>query len=496
MPSEAYAHIPANDVLPLDSGHGALSTPEDLVFAAASPSDIQDLVDSPCRTLDAEYKSWRNLDHPEDRAELARDLAALANHGGGFVVFGFDERSLAPDEADPFRTNCTSDRVASIVQTYLDPPVAFSVVNVLSPLGVVHPVIRVGGHGVVPVCIRNDGPVVAGEKLVERGAFYVRKHGPFGAGHTFGIPTARSCKIDIAQDWAPLIRRCVRRDREALMGQIEATIEGRSAAPDTVQRLRTWHRAARSAFLALVPRSPVAESLGRRHYVLSYGLDLGRPEILDHAQLPERLRRAVHEVQAVFPSSWSMFDPPYRRGVQARFLTDPATGDDDMDFLETAWLRARTPNETADFWRVSPRGMATIVRGFAEDIIPPGSVSSMRPGLYLSPGVLGREIAELVTHARVLSRLFAHARQVVFRCEWWGLAGRELYDPEDQWVHRGPALGDHCVATARVPVSRLAQAWPEVVAALIAPPLRAVEADLGLDADWVRSQAERWSGEG
>jgi hypothetical protein len=85
--SEALAPpLPANDAYPQDLAASGL---EDSVFEAAAPNDIQDLVDAPCRALEIEYKSWRNLEHPEDRAELARDISALANHGGGFVVFRF-----------------------------------------------------------------------------------------------------------------------------------------------------------------------------------------------------------------------------------------------------------------------------------------------------------------------------------------------------------------------------------------------------------------------
>ncbi|HEX2940327.1 MAG TPA: RNA-binding domain-containing protein, partial [Rhodopila sp.] len=169
MPFEASAHpAPANDPLPPTASDLAPTTPEDVTFQAAAPVDIQDLIDTPCRALEVEYKSWRNLDHAEDRAELARDIAALANHGGGFIVFGFDEDTLMPDDTDPFRTNCTQDKVASIVQAYMDPPVPCDVTAPLATSGVVHPVIRIASHGVTPVCIRQDGPVVDGEKLIER----------------------------------------------------------------------------------------------------------------------------------------------------------------------------------------------------------------------------------------------------------------------------------------------------------------------------------------
>jgi hypothetical protein len=493
MPLEApLPPLPANDILPLDVPDDTICSPEDRTFLPASSSATQDLINSPCRTLEVEYKSWRNLQHPEDRAELARDIAAIANHGGGFVVFGFNEETLRPDDADPFRTDCTPDAVASIVQTFLDPSVACEIVEPVAADGVIHPVIRISGHGITPVCIRQNGPQVDGETLLERGAYYIRRHGPARSGRAIGVPRPQSAKVETPQDWAPLIRRCVRRDREALLGMLDAAIEGRTAPPDTVQRLVAWHRAARAAFLALVPRSPTADLLGRCHYALSYGFDLVRHEMLEHAQMPERLRHAVFDVRSRFRSGWNMFDPPYRRGVQARFMSDPATGDEELDFLEAAWLRARTPTETADFWRVSPNGLATIIRGFAEDVARP-DVASIRPGACLSPELLAQEVAELVCHASALARLFSGVRRVVFRCEWWGLSGRTVYDPTGQWSHREPALSDHCIATTAVPISRLAQAWPEVVAQLMAPPLRAVEPDLHLGPDWVRDQAPRWA---
>jgi hypothetical protein len=499
MPSEALAPlasdrtIAASNVVPLEVAGEFRPTPEDVMFVAAAPCDMQGLVEAPCRALEVEYKSWRNLDHAEDRAELARDIAALANHGGGFVVFGFQEQTLRPDDTDPFRTNCTSERIGAVVRAYLDPPIQCDVAQVLSSAGVMHPVIRVAGHGATPVCVRQDGPVVGGTKLIERGAYYIRKHGPIAAGRHIGIPCPHSGKIEIPQDWTPLIRRCVRRDREALLGMLEAAIEGRAPVPDLAQLLLTWHRAARAAFMALVPRSPVAESLARRHYAFSYGFELIRPETLEPAQFADALRRTVFELQGQFRSGWNMFDPPYRRAVQARFVLDPASGDDTQEFLETAWLRDRNPGETADFWRVSPRGLATIIRGYAEDMTQSPPQPPILPGTCLSPSTLAQEIAELVCHARAFARLFGGVRRVAFRCEWWGLGGRELFDTDARWAHRGPALDDRRVAGLQVPVATLAQAWPEVVAQLIAPVMRAFEPDLVLDADWVRAQAPKWA---
>ena len=48
---------------------------------------------NPAEDLDAEYKSWLDLRMESDRANLARAVIALANHGGGVIVLGFEELS-------------------------------------------------------------------------------------------------------------------------------------------------------------------------------------------------------------------------------------------------------------------------------------------------------------------------------------------------------------------------------------------------------------------
>jgi hypothetical protein len=278
---------------------------------------------------------------------------------------------------------------------------------------------------------------------------------------------------------------------------IGAAVEGRTDAPDVVERLATWHAAAHAAFLRLVPLSPVAERLRYAHYILSYGLELGSPEGPEHAQLADTLRRVVLELRPLFHDKVMLFDPPYRRSVQPRFVVDESTGDSETDFLEVAWLRERPPSETADFWRMSPRGFASIVRDYAEDKTAGNDALQTQPGTWFSPNVLAQEVAALVCHARSFARYFGAVRRVHFRCEWWGLNGRELFDPQTRWVQRHPATDNHRVVTTQMPAASLGQAWPEMVAQIMAPVLRAFEPDLALGGDWVRGQMARWSqGEG
>jgi hypothetical protein len=487
-PLHDYQYPPANDAGWPESQLGS----EASVFATASATELGMLVEAPCRALDVEYKSWRNLSHAEDRAELARDIAALANHGGGHVVFGFHEGTLEAEDNHPFWTGCTTEQIAAIVRDYLDPPMRCEVTTLRSKLGNLHPVVRVPGHGPVPVCVRRDGPMVGAERLIQRGAYYTRKYGAAVHGKCIAVPRPESGRIELPQEWVPLIRRCVRQDREGLLALIDAAIEGRNKDLTLTEQLAAWHSAAHTAFLALVPLSPVAEGLKQRHYTLSYGFELVGREMLEHVQLPELLRRAVFEQRPMFRDVLNMFDAPYRRAVQARFGVDAATGDAETEFLEVAWLRDRPPTETADFWRFSPRGLATIVRDYAEDRILDNRRLDMQPGAWFSPNVLAQELCELVCHARAMMRFFAGARRVCFRCEWRGLAGRELFDPESNWVRRGRAVDDQRIVTLQAPSAKLTDGWPDLVAELMAPVLRAFDPDLALGADWVRTQARRW----
>ncbi len=190
--------------------------------------------------------------------------------------------------------------------------------------------------------------------------------------------------------------------------------------------------------------------------MLSYGFDLIRPEMLEHAQLAERLRRTVFDLQTQFRSGWNMFDPPYRRGVQARFVLDPMTGDEETDFLEAAWLRARNPGEMAEFWRVSPRGLATIIRPYAEDVDRPDADPPIHPGRYLSPICWCRRWRNSSAMPEPSPGCSAGCDVVTFRGEWWGLAGRELFDPERPLAASRTGAGRSLAsATVQVPLPRL-----------------------------------------
>jgi len=65
-------------------------------------SDLVSLLLDGSENLGVEYKAWMDLTAKEARAELEKDLAATANHGGGFVIFGVDDKSRKPTGRSPY----------------------------------------------------------------------------------------------------------------------------------------------------------------------------------------------------------------------------------------------------------------------------------------------------------------------------------------------------------------------------------------------------------
>ena len=142
--------------------------------------ELQDLVVAPRERLEVEYKAWLNLEDREVQAGLARHLCALANHGGGFLVFGIADDMTPAGPQPPEAGSYDQDRLSGIVRRYLIPTFQVAVYRVAaSATGVTHPVVWVPSHEAVPVCSRRSGPKNEGEAVgIEEATHYTRAPGP------------------------------------------------------------------------------------------------------------------------------------------------------------------------------------------------------------------------------------------------------------------------------------------------------------------------------
>ena len=84
--------------------------------------DLDDLINEPRETLDVEVKEWLDLTDNDHRAMIAKEVIALANHGGGFLVIDFQEGAdgtFQPSAGRPINLDAWSqDGIQSIVAKY------------------------------------------------------------------------------------------------------------------------------------------------------------------------------------------------------------------------------------------------------------------------------------------------------------------------------------------------------------------------------------------
>lgn len=172
---------------------------------------LERLIDDPYETLDVEYKRWMDLRDAGNRRRIARHICALANHGGGYLVFGIDDDMTPSPEPPADLAAYSHDAINAIGRRHLVPQPHCDVRIVLD-----HPVIVVPSHGETPVSIRASGNDDSG-KGVRDGIVYIRAPGP--------------CSISIHEFpelWRPLIVRC----HAAMVAALEA---GESVTTDSLE---------------------------------------------------------------------------------------------------------------------------------------------------------------------------------------------------------------------------------------------------------------------
>ena len=449
--------------------------------------DFADLVETPRENLEIECKAWIDLSDKVQRAKIARHLAALANHGGGYLLFGFND-DLTRDSRRPadFRIYCR-DTFSDIVRKYLTPRFQCEVTYVAAGSGDEFPVVRVPSHGTVPIVSVADGPIrkKGGPHGIRSGVYYVRKPGP------------ESAPVLGAEDWGPIIRRCVLNDRDRLLSDFSVLMqqseERKVAGPD---RLAEWHRRSEARYLELL-----ADNIGGRwpvpikenRYQLSYLITTEGDEPLETGRVTELLQRINIEVRDTVWTGWSMFFPFADPEVAPRILPEHRDGSGgdvvECDLTGIDDLEYSLP----DYWRVAPDGRVTLLRAYREDRTRSSAATGRQSGTWLSPETVIRETVELVTHARLLARCFQTGSRIAFRCTWMGLDGRRMadFDQAIYWRTNHAASVDRRTTEGEWLVPRVTANWSGIVAELCSPVLH-LFGFMGCNAKFVEGLAPKF----
>ena len=408
---------------------------------------------NPTEDLDAEYKGWLDLREERDRATLAKAVIALANHGGGVIVLGFEESPTGlvarpKPEAMPV---VTQDDINAAVSRYATPQLHCRLHLVEHPVvSSVHPMIRVPG-GDVPVMSRRDqSDTGLGQYKV-----YVRKPGP------------KSEEPQTAEEWRILLDRCVRARREDMLDAIRGIVLGRVEESDldhTAVQLQGFMDSSREHWMALVKDGPMDAPyrFPNGRYEVAIGLVGAQPPI-GLAELKDRLAVA----QGVQESGW----PPFMEiGVEE---LNPYPSEDSID----AWIGRPLANKVfndpshADFWRASPSGQLYIIRGYWEDGVEWANTSQRNSGAILTINISVIRIWECLRFASRFMRAFGDVEEVVVRCRYTGLSGRTLIDSLEPAfsIRRGVSQVDEVPLTGQFALRQLEDNMPEVLRHLMAP---------------------------
>ncbi|WP_395670854.1 helix-turn-helix domain-containing protein [Phenylobacterium sp.] len=424
-------------------------------MAEVTNADLEELLAEPREALDVEVKEWLDLATNDHRAALAKEIIALANHGGGYIIIGFEEQadgSFEPATARPPNLDeWSQDRVQSIVAKYVDPAIQCRVQHRTRGSGSDRfPVISVPGGHRVPVRAKSGSP--DGAKLVAQ-RIYVRRPGP------------NSEEPRTAEEWDRLIERCVQNRQAELVEAMRMIMAGviPTAAPSKQSRaeqLAEFERAAVERWESRVAPLPqdAAPRLPSGHYDVGIAID----GTFDVQSLPELRATIASSVRN--HSGW----PPFLTLTRDPFA--PKAIDGAVEF----WRGPDTDGSYDkpahhDFWRVSPDGLLFTRRGLPED----GGYREVTPGTSFDITTPTWRIGEAILQASYIAKaLNAADANLICHCRWVGLAGRQLvsYGNPNRLLFDGHRAEQNSYeATETVAVEALPQALPEVVFAILRP---------------------------
>lgn len=338
---------------------------------------IDDLVARPSESLNVEIKRWISTDEPEGIAKIARAALALRNKNGGFLIVGFDDKTLQPDIAGvpaDIHSAFHVDKIQAIVSRY-----SFELFEVAVGFGqrggTDYPVITIPEGLRFPVAAKADLKDAAGKLLVRAGEVYCRTLGSNGIVSTAPARPA---------DWRDIVDICFE-NREADIGRFLRRLVGdgdvaglltrlsgiASAPPDPTLQERT------KAFLDAGQRR-YSEALGRRGLTAEqlHELDTGTWSVALVVD-PSRPEAAADKQ---FLYSFGSANPNYTGWpvwLDTRGFTDATSHPVHVDKgWEALVISPRGWSQHVDFMRMEPQGAFYLHRLLQDDFtdkVPRGS---------------------------------------------------------------------------------------------------------------------------
>lgn len=428
-------------------------------------ADLAALVTGGREDLDVEYKSWVDTSQNEVKANLARHIAALSNHGGGYLIFGVEERSRKPQGATPLdRSLFGEDAVSSIVTRYLEPAFQCQTIWTASD-GVDYPTVVVPAHGPRPVVAKADGPHDDRGRPIglRQGQIYIRAPGP------------QSVAIRTPEAWTALLERCLSHRADLLASIMQRAI-GRPSkpSPHVAEMLKAGCDATAADFISQIAATKVPpeeeawfRAAARNFSVNGYALvgdDGDLLEIEDPHTLNER-------VGAGLRLHYGKSAMPFRHVRMSERAPQMRTGS--LGGREVAYLEGmRLPNMAVlggrdDYWRIYRQGVVAIAENYREDHIVFRTESGSR---FLLIQECLAKLHGLLVHARLVGQEMPSVSQFLFRMHWRGLRDRTLGSDPDSVLMGGKKMVDELfVNMVTLPWSELRNSYFDALRRVVLP---------------------------
>ncbi len=369
--------------------------------------DLQPFLVEPREDLAAEYKSWLDLTVKENKAVIAKACIAMANHGGGYIIMGFEDQghqlvSIARPQQIP---EVSQDNVNAAIQRFAAPAFHAEVYNVIHPTnGTTHPVIVVPGNMTEPVMSKKDC-----NNVIAQNRCYIRKSGP------------RSEEPQTGEEWRELLHRCILAGRENMLEAIRSIVSGRieeptQMLPDAGAELHAFSKEARDRWSGLVENLPedAAARFPLGYYEMAFSL-VGASLAPSLPELQNRLQTAHRHKLTGWPTFLML-----QRAEWAPYPHD--------DCVE-AWVGRQADHERhfedpahSDFWRISTGGKLYTIRGYTEDSNP----DARMPGTAIDITLPIWRIAEGLLFAARLAETYQDVEAIAAECRFTGLKDRVL----------------------------------------------------------------------
>jgi len=432
-------------------------------------SRIQELVERPGESLSVELKRWLDPNHPDGIAKIVKAALALRNHGGGYIVIGFDNNTFEPDTEnvpENVKHLFHIDMVQGLISRFASEPFEISV-EFPEREEQAYPVIVIPSGVKTPVASKSDLHD-DGRTLVKVDAVYVRS---LRANNTPSTTKATW------KDWPKIIEVCFD-NREADIGRfLRRHLSG--LRPEIVREFATAlsQQAEPEVTTEELLRRYLQESEVRYDSVVKER-KLTLPEhgvwevaLLFIGEVPQ------HSANKDFLNLLDSSNPDYTGWpvwLDSRGFRDERSCPYVFDGVWEAFIASmETGWSDLDFMRLDPRGQFYLRRAFQDDIS--GSPRTPSPLTALDFGLPVIRTAEAIAVGIAFAKAMGcnpEETELAFALRWTKLRGRKLVSWADPGRYISPgrsAYQDEVYVQINVPLDTPLSAVGEFVNRAVQP---------------------------